>query len=128
MRLSSAKPTKVTVNDPVVVDLPDDVLRCCLHCGFEWADEYEPGQVKIFTQTIRKQGYVISCQRGDIMTDTTYLFCLEKDLFSTERTKELRKEIEESTPRGMFMKIEPMLNELVDLSMERAFFAGKEQR
>ena len=62
------------------------------------------------------------------MTDTTYLFCLEKDLFSTERTKELRKEIEESTPRGMFMKIEPMLNELVDLSMERAFFAGKEQR
>ena len=59
------------------------------------------------------------------MTDATYLSCLEKDLFATERTKELRKEIEESMQRELFMKIEPMLNELVDLSMERAFDVGR---
>ena len=59
------------------------------------------------------------------MTDATYLSCLEKDLFATERTKELRRKIEESMPRELFMLIEPMLNELVDLSMERAYAEGR---
>ena len=56
-----------------------------------------------------------------------YLSWLEKGSFETERTKELRKAIEETLPRELFVRIEPLLNELVDLSMERAFLAGSKR-
>ena len=62
-----------------------------------------------------------------VMTDAEYLSWLEKGSFETERTKELRKAIEESLPRDLFVRIEPLLNELVDLSMGRAFLAGSKQ-
>jgi hypothetical protein len=52
---------------------------------------------------------------------------LERGSFETEKTKELRKAIEESLPRELFIRIEPLLNELVDLCMESAFLAGAKQ-
>lgn len=58
------------------------------------------------------------------MTDATYLSWLERRSFETEKTKELRKAIEESLPRELYIRIEPLLNELVDLCMESAFLAG----
>ena len=58
------------------------------------------------------------------MTDATYLSWLERGSFETEKTKDLRKAIEESLPRELFIRIEPLLNELVDLCMEKAFLAG----
>lgn len=61
------------------------------------------------------------------MTDATYLSWLERGSFETEKTKDLRKAIEESLPRELFIRIEPLLNELVDLCMENAFLAGVKQ-
>ena len=54
--------------------------------------------------------------------DTMYITML--DQFRDDRCNDLYKQIKQEVPHEIFMRIEPMINEIVDRAMEKAFTEG----
>lgn len=52
------------------------------------------------------------------------LYTVFLDQFKDEQTDKLYKQIRQELPHKTYMRIEPMINELMDRGMERAFIEG----
>lgn len=60
------------------------------------------------------------------LLDAMYTAMLNQ--YRDERCDELYEQIRKELPRTVYMRIEPMINEIVDLAMEKAFRIGYELR